>query len=150
MGLYNFKKQFVPFILSGEKTHTIRAERVHPDKPGNTLHLYTGLRTKTAKLLMRVKCVRVESIVITDTPLRRIVIDGRLLDLDEEESLARRDGFPDFETMMKFWDGRVPFKGNIVHWKPDIIKLSDGRKMIGGVVKPRRFAGGKNGAASGR
>lgn len=24
MGLYNFKKQFVPFILSGEKTHTIR------------------------------------------------------------------------------------------------------------------------------
>ena len=41
MGLYNFKSQFVPAILSGTKTHTIRAVRANPDKPGNTLHLYT-------------------------------------------------------------------------------------------------------------
>lgn len=27
MGLYNFKKQFVPFIEDGSKTHTIRATR---------------------------------------------------------------------------------------------------------------------------
>lgn len=50
MGLYNFQKRFVPFILSGAKTHTIRALRAHPDKPGDTLHLYTGLRQKGAKL----------------------------------------------------------------------------------------------------
>lgn len=52
MGLYNFQSRFVPFIIAGKKTHTIRAIRVHPDKPGNTLYLYTGLRTKKAKLLM--------------------------------------------------------------------------------------------------
>jgi len=46
VGLYNFRERFAPFILSGKKTHTIRAVRIHPDKPGNILYLYTGLRTK--------------------------------------------------------------------------------------------------------
>lgn len=64
MGLYNFQARFVPFILAGAKTHTIRAVRANPDKPGNTLHLYTGLRHKGARLLMRVPCVKVEEIEI--------------------------------------------------------------------------------------
>jgi uncharacterized protein YqfB (UPF0267 family) len=38
MGLYNFQSRFVPKILAGEKTHTIRAVRANPDKPGNVLH----------------------------------------------------------------------------------------------------------------
>ena len=53
MGLYNFQARFVPFILNGAKTHTIRAIRTNPDKPGNTLHLYTGLRQKGARLLLQ-------------------------------------------------------------------------------------------------
>lgn len=117
MGLYNFQRRFVPKILSGEKTHTIRAQRANPDEPGNVLHLYTGLRHKGAKLLMRVPCVKVEEIVITDTPLRRIVLDGTLLNFDEEESLARRDGFESFAQMLEFWKGRLPFKGHVIHWK---------------------------------
>lgn len=117
MGLYNFQLRFVPKIRRGEKTHTIRAERVYPDKPGDTMHLYTGLRTKKAELLMRVPCVKVEQIVITDTPLRRIVIEGILLDTDEEEAIARRDGFESFADMMEFWDGRLPFRGHVYHWR---------------------------------
>jgi hypothetical protein len=117
MGLYNFQERFVPFILDGRKTHTIRAPRANPDKPGNMLHLYTGLRHKGARLLMRVPCVKVEEIVITDTPLPRISIDGILLDLDEEETLARRDGFQNFAEMMQFWNGRLPFSGQVIHWK---------------------------------
>jgi hypothetical protein len=47
MGLYNFQPRFVPFILSGEKTHAIRSVRKHPDKPGETLYLYVDFEQKS-------------------------------------------------------------------------------------------------------
>jgi hypothetical protein len=118
MGLYGFQKRFVPFILSGEKTHTIRAIRANPDKPGNTLHLYTGLRQKGARLLMRVPCVKVEGIVITPGGMIRIA--DQWLEDDEREALARRDGFEDFASMIRFWrepKNRLPFHGHIIHWR---------------------------------
>ena len=123
MGLYNFQARFVPFILDGRKTHTIRAVRAHPDKPGNTLHLYTGLRTKKAKLLMRVPCVNVEDILIDRFGLKanrgRVVIriDDAELDRTEMNALARRDGFANLGEMMDFWRGRLPFRGQIIHWR---------------------------------
>jgi hypothetical protein len=129
MGLYNFMPKFVDLILAGKKTHTIRAIRVHPDEPGNTLHLYTGLRTKKAKLLMRARCLAVQRIKISaDTVSRRegitcnVWIDGIWLTLDERESLAKRDGFSNFQEMMNFWSGRLPFIGHIIHWKYDLQK----------------------------
>ena len=115
MGLYGFKAQFVPKILAGEKTHTIRALRKHPDKPGNTLHLYTGLRHKGARLLMRVTCTKVRSITIDRGG--RIAIDGIQLSGDEEDRLARADGFVSYLEMMSFWVGRLPFEGHIIHWR---------------------------------
>jgi hypothetical protein len=148
MGLYNFQPRFVPYILDGTKTHTIRAERGgHNDMPGNTMHLYTGLRHKGARLLMRVPCVKVEFVRISED--HRVFIGARLdldnpddlggalcpggfLELDEDEkiSLAWRDGFrfPEdwrkrlgdatcFTLMMEFWKGRLPFQGHITHWR---------------------------------
>lgn len=115
MGLYNFQKRFVPMILSGEKTHTIRAYRAHPDKPGNVLHLYSGLRTKRAHLLMRAKCIAVDEIEISTKGIR---INDCGLSAHECELLAKRDGFEDgFSEMLSFWDGRLPFEGHIIHWK---------------------------------
>jgi hypothetical protein len=118
MGLYNFQPRFVPYILDGTKTHTIRAERRHMDMPGKTMHLYTGLRHKGARLLMRVPCVKYEFV--------RFEVDGRVriggridgynpddiggagvpggfleLDQDEKISLAWRDGFQFPETWRK-------------------------------------------------
>lgn len=116
MGLYNFKAQFVAPILAGEKTHTIRATRANPDKPGNTLHLYTGLRHKGARLLMRATCTKVEQVTISAL-FGRIMINGELLDDEEQEQLARRDGFKSHYDMMQFWHGRLPFEGHIIHWK---------------------------------
>lgn len=139
MGLYNFQERFVPLIMSGAKTHTIRAERVHPDKPGNTLHLYTGLRTKKARLLMRVKCTAIEEIKIFSVEgesyrrsAGRIFIEGTVLSWSEEEAFARRDGFSNFAEMMAFWDGRLPFSGNIIHWSYDATSKahSEGRAKI--------------------
>lgn len=117
MGLYNFQPRFIPPILAGEKTHTIRARRQHADKAGNTMHLYTGLRHPGAQLLMRVPCVMVESIIIATN--HAIWIDRNLLTSDESQQLARRDGFDGFGDMMAFWDGRLPFQGAIFHWTPD-------------------------------
>jgi hypothetical protein len=122
MGLYNFQQRFVPLVLSGEKTHTIRATRANPDTPGDTLHLYTGLRTKKAKLLMRVKCAEVEEIEIKDGIFgdenhASVTIEGLRLDRSEREALARRDGFDNFEQMIQFWRGRLPFRGHIIHWR---------------------------------
>jgi hypothetical protein len=129
VGLYNFQARFVPFILAESKTHTIRAMRVYPDKPGNILHLYTGLRTKKAKLLMRVPCVKVETIDIqfrVDSGYHEhvewpsIKVDDEELSADEREQLARRDGFQNFAEMMEFWrapKNRLPFRGHIIHWK---------------------------------
>lgn len=126
MGLYNFKARFAPRILDGSKTHTIRPMRANADKPGNTLHLYTGLRTKSARLLMRVPCVKIETIEIEHHPERfldevpdffSVTIDGVVLDRGECQAFARRDGFENFDDMMEFWSGRLPFKGQIVHWR---------------------------------
>lgn len=118
MGLYNFKARFVPMILSGNKTHTIRKARNHTDKPGSTMHLYTGLRQKNARLLMRVPCVRVENILIT--PGGVIRINGVYLDPWESELLAKRDGFDSYADMIDFWrtpKNRLPFRGLIFHWR---------------------------------
>jgi len=136
MGLYNFQQRFVPKILSGEKTHTIRAERANPDKAGNVLHLYTGLRTKKARLLMRTICVKVESVEIDACghecncdPF--VAIDGVELSESEREAFAKRDGFESFDEMLDFWAGRLPFRGHIIHWQ-------HGSCLVPSQVSPRR------------
>jgi hypothetical protein len=133
VGIYNFQPRFVPFILSGAKTHTIRADRVHPDRVGNTLHLYAGLRTKRAQLIFRAKCAAIEKIEIFSIDgesyrksAGRIFIEGTALSRSEEEAFARRDGFKDFEDMMAFWNGRLPFKGQIIHWNSFRVSRSRG------------------------
>ena len=121
MGLYNFEKRFVPFIRARVKKHTIRAARViGEDKPGDTMHLYTGLRHKGAALIDRVPCVKVENILIT--PGGMVRIDGIYLGDDERESLARSDGFESFAAMLAYWRSKkkgngLPFRGKIFHWK---------------------------------
>jgi len=125
MGAYNFKPQFEDDIMADRKRHTIRAKRKHPDKPGSICHLFVGMRTKKCRLLKRRKCVKVQDITIK---LRRyafmgaycrIRIDGVLLRADEYEALARSDGFPNFKAMFEFWDGRLPFHGDLIHWESD-------------------------------
>lgn len=101
MGIYNFQPRFVPLIESGAKTHTIRANRLHADVPGNTLHLYTGLRQRGARLIMRTRCTDVQSIVITGR--EHVYVDEVKLSADECEVLARLDGFDNFADMMAFW-----------------------------------------------
>lgn len=116
MGLYNFRPRFVVAILNGSKTHTIRGDRKRMDKPGDTMHLYTGLRQKGARLLLRAPCTRVEAIYIDEQ--RQVFLGDEQLSSDECESMAVRDGFSSFGDMMEFWEARLPFRGHVYHWDP--------------------------------
>jgi len=115
----------VPHIRSKRKRHTIRAKRKRPIKPGETLYLYTGMRTKQCeKIIPPVVCAKVDDITIQQGPNMkflpddfRVFVEGQRLDKSECEALAYADGFDSFADMMKFWDGRVPFSGDIIHWK---------------------------------
>lgn len=53
MPAYNFQKQFAPLVESGQKRQTIRAigKRRHA-RPGESLQLYTGQRTKACRKLI--------------------------------------------------------------------------------------------------
>ncbi len=121
MPLYNFQPQFVAKILSGEKRHTIRAKRKRPTKAGERLYLYTGLRQKGARKLLDAVCTKVQDISIVRIKRVGVVIvtiDGIDLHSSEREELARRDGFDSWGWMLKFWEDRLPFHGDIIHWKP--------------------------------
>jgi hypothetical protein len=154
MGLYNFKTQFIPYVLDGTKKHTIRASRKMMDRPGDVMHLYTGLRQKGARLLARRRCVRVEEITITES--RDVIIDGITLTQDERNLLAWCDGFriptlknPDdprysFDLMMRFWDGRLPFQGHVYHWSDEEVEGrvptdsgATGECIAGGAIETR-------------
>lgn len=100
MPAYNFKKQFVPMIISGEKPHTIRARRKRPTKVGDRLMLYTGLRTKNAFMFAFSVCEKIEPVIIYPT-IREIMVNGNLLSASKTLSLAKADGF---ETVSDFFE----------------------------------------------
>jgi hypothetical protein len=119
MPILNFKPQFVEPIRRGRKLHTIRATRKIPVRPGDNLYLFTGLRHKGAARILAdpVVCSRVESIEINAQTTSMVTVGGVPLDYSEREALAIADGFSGWEEMLAFWEGRLPFVGQIIHWR---------------------------------
>ena len=141
--LLGFKRRFVPYVLDGSKTHSIRGVRAIAPRVGETCHCYVDPRQKTMALLGRWECVRVETIDIA--AVRRydirtnqhhvypaVAIADTILTQDEADLLAWRDGFRHewdgdpregsgyggcFTLMMEFFQGRLPFTGRIIHWR---------------------------------
>ncbi len=119
--MLNFMPRFVEPIQSGRKRHTIRADRIIQIKLGDKLYLYCGARHPGAFRILPdpQPCIRVERIHICETivGVHVVTVNGQELARDECERLAYCDGFNDFAHMMKFWTGRLPFNGNIIHWR---------------------------------
>ena len=115
MPAYSFKERFVPLIKSGEKNQTIRKKRKGQAKPGDTLYLYYGMRTRWCTKIAETICKDVKEILILATG---VFVEGKLLDDNELESLAKSDGFADWETMYRWWVqiNGLPFKGDIIYW----------------------------------
>jgi len=115
MPLLGFKKQFAEMIESGAKCQTIRAYRKdgRNPKPGDTLYLYTGLRTKQCRKLKDVICENVSHLDITDT--REIYVDYVFQNRMEEAVMSFKDGFESPQDFFEETHG-LPFRGLLIEW----------------------------------
>lgn len=122
MPALNFKKQFAPKVESWEKLQTIRARRKDYRDPraGQTLYLYTGMRTKSCRKLGEVECRETQQITIEEN--LDVIVGTHCLSVTEEIELAESDGFPGRVEFYQFFRDThgLPFHGLIIKWdKPD-------------------------------
>ena len=125
MPALNFQARFADAVESGEKCQTIRAHRKDKRDPkvGDTLYLYTGMRTKACRKLREVKCEKAVSVFIK--PGSIFVADivdpagEAVYRLAPKASFAKADGFVDWESMREWFDKThgLPFKGLLIGWK---------------------------------
>lgn len=103
MVAYSFKRQFVGPILSGIKQQTIRADRKRHAYGGETLQLYTGMRTKHCRAIGTATCVFTVPILL-DFPLNRIVQGEAIFQgWHALDTFAHKDGFDGWLAMREFW-----------------------------------------------
>lgn len=114
MVAYNFQSRFADDVERGVKRQTIRAhgKRRHV-RPGESLQLYTGMRTKSCRKLMDATCLKVLNVTI-DKYGPKIEGWGR----PHRQHFARRDGFEDWSEMFEFFKktNGVPFEGVLITW----------------------------------
>lgn len=115
MPAYNFKTQFADAVENGEKRQTIRKTRKHFTQPGDTLYLYTGMRTKRCRKLREVVCRIVHPITIRGF---YVEVDGWHQTHQQVVELARADGFDGPTEFFKFFHDNYGdyFNGVIIKW----------------------------------
>jgi len=138
MVAYSFKARFAEPIIALTKRQTIRAngKRRHA-RPGETLQLYTAMRTKQCR-----KLIKTDPICESVTPVRLsfslecgpliFVVGDHQLSCQEMDELAEADGFDGSNTgfnavmdMTAFWfenhgKGKdlIEFEGVLIKWRP--------------------------------
>lgn len=123
MPALNFKSQFVPKIKKWEKLFTIRKQRKNPIKIGDTLYLYTGMRTSNCKLIATVQCTDVTKVKIEKDGIW-FGVQGMWvwLTIEQLHKVIVTDGFNDFKEMADFFRKQygLPFEGVLIAWtKPN-------------------------------
>ena len=126
MPALNFKAEFAEDVEYGHKRQTVRAPRKdgRPHcKVGDTLKLYTGMRTKDCRLLGEATVTRIARVKIEPTCM---YVNDRLLpsaiyDRDCEQTdneFAEADGFKSFTDMANWFSDvhGLPFEGTVIEW----------------------------------
>lgn len=113
-------------IKDGSKRQTIRGKRKAQAKPGSTVYLYYGMRTKWCTKIGESECIDVKEIVITAD--EKVFIDGHELSYIEKCELAYFDGFRltdkprtaigCWPIMLRWWQqtNGLPFEGDVIYW----------------------------------
>lgn len=109
----NFKTEFVGKILSGEKNCTIRATA--RCKPGDTIQLYAGMRTKNCRKLAEARCLCIYEINIAETEVSLNLVAHKL----NLKEIYQQDGFETQAAMIQFFKKLygLPFKGYLIIWE---------------------------------
>lgn len=115
MVAYSFQNRFASAVERGEKRQTIRAKgkRRHV-RPGETLQLYTGMRTKACRKLREATCHDVCPVLIE----RDRVTTFHPQEFLDPEQVARLDGFASWAEMRDWFETThgLPFSGVMIRW----------------------------------
>jgi len=116
MPALSFQKRFAAAVENGEKRQTFRKRRKRPIRAGDTLCMFTGMRTKQCRRLRTEICTKITPVEITF--LGTLVLAGVTQTAREAQRFARADGFEDYGEMLK-WVVRthgLPFVGDVIYW----------------------------------
>lgn len=116
MPALNFRKQFVPDILSGKKRQTIRPFRkCRNPKKGSKLYLYKGMRTQYCQKLGEAICTSAVAVSIDE---REMVVAKNPLSATERHQMALDDGFYCWDKFIDFFkeNHELPFFGLLIKW----------------------------------
>jgi hypothetical protein len=119
MVAFNFKKEFVPKILAGEKFSTIRSKQ--RCNVGDNMQLYTGQRTKACQKIGETVCTGIAMVEFLEPP-DDFWIAFPLSDnvFEDGVQLYQMEGFANDEDMKGFFRTQygLPYIGYLHKFKP--------------------------------
>jgi len=132
MPALNFKPQFAPMVRAGidtafakanpgiyPKRQTIRAMRKNPIKEGDTLYLYTGMRTKNCRKLGETVCKSAIGFKILNHSLLYVIyLNEKIITPKQIDQIIKEDGFEHTEDFINFFQTThgLPFTGQLIKW----------------------------------
>ena len=127
--LLGFKKRFAEPIQIGTKVFTMRVDRKVQPKIGETLYMYTGLRTANCMLITnKEKLISMQRVQIEIDmhaqllPVQLLLwVNHRPLSWHEIEQFVTYDGFADVPDFLDWWTAggkhkRVGGYLDLYHW----------------------------------
>ncbi|CAM5764657.1 hypothetical protein [Bosea minatitlanensis] len=135
MVAYSFNRRFAEAIAICHpftgivKRQTIRAPRKRHARPGETLQLYQGMRTKHCrKIIPDPVCVDIRPVeLFIEQSYVRFLDTGLAFGMTALlDDFARQDGFLDWADLQAFWRAAHPapvglppaFSGMLIRWEP--------------------------------
>ena len=127
MVAYNFISQFADAVESGEKVQTIRKRgKKRHARVGDRIQLYTGMQTKSCKLLRVGVCIEFADInIFRDESGHgvKVYLGGLLgfvcLHENQIEQFSKNDGVKSIDDFFDYFlpNGAGEFDGHVIRWK---------------------------------